>query len=107
MRDIELVIELNEKESRNFIEEYLNPKPNPARDKMIEGVRRIYTEKPRRNKMCDVKIKATIKGEMDGHDEKQLEIIEAELKLACAKTGLTLEFNTCHSYELGYEDYLD
>ena len=44
VRDIELVIELNEEESRNFLEEYLNPKPNPARDKMIEEVKRIYNK---------------------------------------------------------------
>lgn len=34
-KPIEYVTELNEEEAKAFIEEYLHPKPNPARDKFI------------------------------------------------------------------------
>jgi len=34
-KPIEYVVELDEKEAQEFIREYLDPKPNPARDKFI------------------------------------------------------------------------
>ena len=57
--------------------------------------------------MCDIKIKGIVTGEMDGDSENCVAIIEAELKLVCAKYKLDLHFRDCHSYERDYEDFLE
>ena len=43
-KSIEYVVELNKSEARAFLEDMLNPKPNPARDATIERAKKL---KPR------------------------------------------------------------
>ena len=43
-KPIEYVIELNEEEARVFLEDILNPKPNPARDATIARAKKLRIE---------------------------------------------------------------
>lgn len=39
-KPIEYVVELNKEEAKLFLEDMLNPKPNPARKKFLEEVKK-------------------------------------------------------------------
>jgi hypothetical protein len=43
-KPLEYVIELNEREAEVFLKDILNPRPNPARDKFIEEVKKLRIE---------------------------------------------------------------
>ena len=43
-KPIEYVVELNEQEAKVFLDDILNPKPNPARDATIERAKKLNIE---------------------------------------------------------------
>lgn len=43
-KPIEYVVELSEEDAKGFLEDFLNPKPNPARDATIERAKKLNLE---------------------------------------------------------------